>query len=794
MMRLIAKRYLLLTVICQRAFIATGIVLAVAAIYSHKKHVQAEAFLDQIDLKARNTSGATFYATKKRLFVGQTMTRNEVVGYLKSINFVQSDDTNSPGSFQLKSNDTLVVNPRLGEFQPLSLTFRHGRIDRLEVTATPFNPTAGKVGEATLEPQALGAFITSVNGEEASRMFVRRYTLQFEEFRDTDLFFAILASEDTRFMDHGGTRFDRIFLNMLRRHQGGGSSITAQVIKNAVTLDRTHAVTRKIDEIFLASALEHRMSKEDIITLYVNDVFLGGGNGAANLYGFLAAAEQYFGKKTITELTLNETCILVAMLPKPNVFLDHARHGDYSQLREYRDRVLHRLYENWPDKYSTDRIAQAQSEDVRFVTKPYADQPMDTLCRAFIDYATQQQPLVDLGSLPPTEYSGLHFYTSIDPDLMRAAQRILGERLPALERRFPPVKGRCADGKKDRLLGAIVALDPRTGEVVAMCGGAGGKDGVQYSRFAVNAIAPPASTIKPFWVVKALAGEVLPNGERYTAGSVLNPANTEVNGWQPAIGLGGPGRVRTKLAVSADDFAVYTLKLIGFDEGKDFFQTLTGNTITTSNGQLAVGFGAGTEISPLNLSRAYSIFGNNGRLSEANPISEVYLDGRAVEFKRKPSRQVIDADAAYITTQLMRSGLGYGLDGLKGTARQAFARTGLSIDKIEMAGKTGSGPDSVWMISISPRLVVAVLVTYQCHSEIKNSQGMYSKDTAAFIWAEFIRSVHRSRPDLLSDSFDKPRNVVSVDIDSSSGCRSYGPRSITEVFIEGTEPAPCIRR
>jgi hypothetical protein len=70
---------------------------------------------------------------------------------------------------------------------------------------------------------------------------------------------------------------------------------------------------------------------------------------------------------------------------------------------------------------------------------------------------------------------------------------------------------------------------------------------------------------------------------------------------------------------------------------------------------------------------------------------------------------------------------------------------------------------------------------------------MYSKDTAAFIWAEFIRSVHRSRPDLLSGSFDKPGNVVSVDIDSMNGCRSNGPRSINEFFIDGTEPPPCVR-
>jgi membrane peptidoglycan carboxypeptidase len=781
----------MLKVVFARALAATGIVLALAAILVVKKHREAEAFLDHIDLQARNTSGATFYAAKKRLFVGESLAIAGLIEYLRSVNFVQSDQQDRPGSYYRRGRDTLVITPGLAEFQPVTVRFKHNRIAVIEVSATPLNATSGNVSETTIEPEPIGAFITSINGDDASRMFVRRYALQFDDFAGSDLFFAILASEDSTFLSHGGTRFERILMNLLGRQKGGASSITAQVIKNAISLDRTHSVMRKLDELFLASALEHRTSKEDILTLYVNHVFLGGGKGSANLYGFRAAAEEYFGKKNIRDLTLNETCILVAMLTQPNDRLDEVKRGDYSQLRKLRDRVLDRLHKCWPDRYPTAVIEAVKLEPVNFVPSRDTEQPMDTLCRGFIGYATQRQPLIDLVNLPPTDYSGLHIYTSVDPDLMRSAQRILTDRLPAIERRFPPVQlGGCA-GRSDRLLGAIIALDPKTGEIITMSGGAGGRDGVQYSRFALNALGSPASVIKLFWAVKALAEASLPNGERYTAASNLNPTGASLNGWQPSLGLAGSGRPRVKLAISADDFAVYTLNLIDAENGRNFYHAVTGNTITSVSGQWAVGFGAGTELSPLRMARACTIFGNNGRLTEPNAIGEVFLDGKAIDFRRRPANQVIEPGASYITTQMMRSVLGYGPDGVRGTARQAFARTGLSLDDIEMGAKTGSGPDSVWMISVSPKLVTVVMLAYQCHSQIKNSQEMYSRDTAALIWAEFIRSVRRFRPDLLTGKFDIPSNIVTVNIDPITGCRSEGPRTIKEFFIEGTEPAPC---
>lgn len=711
-----------------RAHIIAGLVLGCAALYVVKRHAEAKYFLSQIDLRARNSSGASFYANKKKLSVGQRLSLADVRQHLESTNFALSDD-GQPGSYSIHDGDTLQINPRLPEFQPVRIKFSRGRISKIHISETQLNSMSGEVIETTIEPIPLGAFILSIDGDEHSKMFVRRYTVQFPDVAQTDLFRAVLASEDTLFMQHNGTRFDRILKNMLPGRSAGGSSITAQVIKNAVSLDKTHAVTRKVDELFLASALEQELSKEEIFTLYANNVFLGGGKGWPNVYGFLAAAEEYYGKRSLTDLTLAETCTLVAMLPQPNAFLNQVKRGDYEKLTESRNRVLKRLNETWPDKYSKAVIEAAQQVPLQLASQQYVEQPLDVLSRPFIDYATGKQPLLDLEALPPTEYSGLHFYTSIDPDLMQAAQKIIRDRIPSIQRRFPPLKTNGCNGQQDRLLGAIVAINPTSGEITAMSGGAGGDDSVKYAKFALNAREAPASTIKPLWLALALA-------------------EGKVSGDEP----------RAKLAVSDDDYFKDLLRLVGVEDCKKLFERLTGNAVASPGDQLALGFGSGTEVSPLIWAKAFTIF-NDGSMIDPRPISHVYLDGKEIPVRARPATNMIDPHVAYMTTQMMRSVLGFGANGSNGTARHAFSKTGLHADEVEMGGKTGSGPSGVWMMSVSPKLVVAVLLTYQCHSEIKNARLMYSSDTAAMIWADFIKAVQKYRPDLISGRFRESTSV-----------------------------------
>jgi penicillin-binding protein 1A len=761
------------------------------ALYTLKRFNDAVKFINQVDLEARTASGASFYASQKRLFVGQRLSRKEVIEYLETTNFSQNDKPGQEGTYTLDGKHAIHITPRLKEFQPVTISFKDDRIAGLDVTATELNSQSRQVQETTIEPEPLGAFITTIEDDEASKMFVRRYTLQPADVIDTYIFYATLASEDATFMSHHGIRYSRLLINLLPGRRGGGSTISAQVVKNAVSLDKSHTVWRKIDEVFLTAALEQKYSKETIFTLYSNNVFLGGGNGSPNVYGFLAAAEEYFGKRSLKELTLNEACVLAAMLPKPSYFLTKAKQGDYADLTQWRDRVLYWLNYNWPERFPSEVIEATKREPVRFIPKPsYTEQPIDVISHGFVNYASEQHPLLEMKDLPPTEYSGLHVYCSVDPDLMRESQRIINNQIPQIERRFPPARRGGCQGKDDRMLGTIVTIDTRTGEILSMYGGARGKDGVYYSNFALNARGAPASTIKPFWVTKALADSRLPEGDRYTAASIIDPQGASIAGWQPRIGVGDRGRVRTLLSASRDDFAVFNLRLIGLENGKNFYETVTGASISQPTGQLSIGFGAGVEISPLQMAKAYSIYSRNGLLVDTSPISKVYLNGKEQEFKHQPPKRVADARAAFITSQLLRSVLGYGLDGRVGTARLAYARSGLP-PAVEISGKTGSGPSDVWMVSIHPKMVIAVWLGYQCHTEIKDYQKLLASETAAVVWSEFIKSVQKFRPDLLAGSFDIPDGVVELSIDPKRGCQSDSATSIKEFFITGTEPHPC---
>lgn len=780
-----AARYTL-AVVCASAITLT--------LFVRSRFDAAATMLEGIDLKARNVSGTVFYADKKRLFVGQQLSRREVVGHLDAIHFSPAELSGLPGTYVVEGADTLRITPRLAEFQPAVVTFKRGRITRISVEPTEFLPTAGDVSETAVEPETLGSFVISIKDKPSAPMFVRRHTVQPQDVIGTDLYYAILASEDATFMSHNGVRYGRLLASVVKQFtggRGGASTLTAQVVKNAVSLDASRRYSRKLDELFMSVALERRMSKEEIFMLYVNNVFLGTPKNSVSLYGFLAAAEAYFGKGELKDLTLNEACVLVAMLPKPQIFVEAAQRGDYADLTAFRDRVLYWLNKNWPDRFPAGVVEVVKREPVLLTLKPaYIEQPIDIVSRGFVNYASRQQTLLDMKSLPPTEYAGLHVYCSVDPDLLKEAQRVLSEQIPSVERRFPPERKGTCGAEDDRMLGAIVSVNPQTGEIVAMSGGAGGKDGVRYSSLALNAVGAPASTCKPFWVTQALTNATLPDGSRYTAASVINPAGTGVAGWSPALGTGSAGRVRSMLSSSRDDFAAYTVSLIGLGKAADFYRELTGAALRKPEGQLSIGFGAGAEVSPLALARAYSIYARNGSLPGVSPISSVYLDGVEQEINRRQPEQVVDENAAYVTAQMLRSALGYGPDGKVGTAKSAFLRSGIS-PQAEIAGKTGSGPADVWMVSVSPRLVVVVWLGYQCHTEIRGNEKMFAADTAAIVWAEFMKSVNKFRPDLLGGRFQRPNGVAEISIDPARGCRSSAAGNIQEYFIRGAEPPPC---
>jgi membrane peptidoglycan carboxypeptidase len=765
----------------------TGLVIGHTAYYAW-----AVRFLNQANLQSRgDLSGAIFFATPRRVSVGEETSRESVIDFLRRINFAESADANKGGTYLLSGRNRLRVISRFSEFPSVIVTFQKGRVSRIQ------DLTGADLTQVELEPETLATFVETIKGDNNTKNFLaRRQIVRSDDVLNTDLFYAIMASEDGAFLEHHGLRYLHLLLSVFQGR--GGSSISAQVVKNAVAVDSSHSLLRKLNEIYLSVALEERLSKAEIFELYVNHTYLGSIEGGCSLYGYQAAASEYFSKSRLRDLTLNEASVLAGMTDGPNNYLESIRKGDYARITERRDRVLRLLHKNWPERYSSEAIDAASREPIHFLfTSEHTEtKQLDQISKAFVDFAKSQPGITPLANLPAAEYSGLHVYTSIDPDLMRAALKALNNHLLNLQRQFPPVDNRTNQPVKDHLLGSIIAIDPHTGEIITMVGRGAGNNGLDLAKPAVNAIGPPASTIKPLFTAKALTESVLSGGQRYTAATVIDPRKGQVANWRPDIGVSDqPMRVRECISRSDDGCAAYTLDLVGLQSGAELYDQVTGTRPSPISGLLSIGFGAHTEISGLTQAIGYSLFANQGVPASPTAIYRVFQNGQELDVRQAHSqRALIDPGAAYITAQLLRSPLGWGFDGSVGTARNAeFARTFLRAHpEIEMGGKTGSGPNNLWMVSVGPRLVVAVLIAYQNNSKFLNAERVTAAKTATVVWSDFMREVSKERPDLLAGHWARPRNVQTVSIDFRRGCQI--DNGIEEYFLTGTLPKPCETR
>ena len=735
-----------------------------------RRYSAAGAKLDAINFKERgDLSGAIFAAAPKKIFVGQELSRRELEDYLRSINYTQND-------FALEGSGKLCLTARLAEFQSAVITFNQNRVRAIEILDA--NNSRSKVKEIEIEPPTLATYVWAVdeNGKadedipfveaisprNPARMIVRRYVMNATDIMGTKLFFSVLAAEDNQFMNHRGVRF--VHLVQAPFQGRGGSTITSQVIKNAVSLDASHSFRRKLDELFLTAALESKFSKAEIFELYSNHVYLGVSADGFSLYGFAAASEEFFGVRDVKLLTLGQAVTLAALIKKPNRLLGISKQNprptretiDYKMLQGRREYVLGQLAEEFPDKFTAQELEAARREPVAFVFKSRRESNgLESASRSFVEYAASTPVLNSVSSL--TEHSGLHVYTSVDADLMLAAQAALEKRLPEIRKSFPPVDLETGAAVDDRLLGTIVALDPRDGQIIALIGGALKADGkIEPSRQAVNADNRcPASVLKVFWACRAISdGKLLNDGKPYTAESIINPADGRLNGWQPDFGVGVPCRVGQCLARSDDGWATFTLSHIGLPQGAEFFRELFG-VKPPLQGKLAIGLSEGAGVSPMKMARALSLFVNGGSVVEPVPLAKVFQNGLPVPLPpAQKSKPLVKPQAAAATIQMMRSVLGWGADGGFGTARKLpFARKAIA-NNLQIGAKTGSGPSDLWMISVSPRLVVVVWVGYENgHSKFEHSGDAFAAQTAAMVWDDFLTAVLKSRPDFLIGKF-----------------------------------------
>jgi penicillin-binding protein 1B len=513
----------------------------------------------------------------------------------------------------------------------------------------------------------------------------------------------------------------------------------------------------------MAIILESKLSKEEIFAHYCNEVYLGQ-MGSFAINGFAQAAQVYFGKQ-MDELTLAESAFLAGLIHAPN------RYGinrEKAPAIERRNLVLDAMVQTGA---ITAEEADAARREPLVLKKREATN--DYGSSYFVDYA---QNFLDerYGASGMAIRRGV--YTTMDPRLQRAAHEAVNKHAERLDKQLSGSKKK-TEGR--RVQAALVALDARTGEVLAMVGGRN-YDESQLNR-ATDARRQPGSTFKPFVYASALGMRSFTPATRVLDAERSFSFDGGRREYKPTnYGGGYTNRevtLREAFARSLNVPAVDVAMRVGLGTIAELAEDcgLEDQKIYPS---MALGT---TEVTPLQLAAAYTAFANNGMALKPIPVRQIAradLEGGA-ESVSATSTRVFSPQVAYLMTNLMQSVVEAGT----ATRLRALGVRGA------IAGKTGTSNDG-WFAAYTPNMVCVVWVGYDDNTDI----GLKASDTALPLWADFVKEAVEIRSDLGGNDFTRPGGIVTAEIDSETGMLATGGCSSRrqEVFISGTEPfATC---
>ncbi len=593
----------------------------------------------------------------------------------------------------------------------------------------------------------------------------RRVFIDFDDM-PAGLVNAFIAAEDKNFWRHPGIDF----IGIMRAAIGnfsyavglggkftGASTITQQVAKNFfLSSDRT--VSRKIKEVILALRLERAYSKQHIMTLYLNQIFLG-----ARAYGVGSAALMYFNKP-VSQLTLGESAFLASLPKAPN---------NRAGAIERRNYVLRRMVED--EFISREQAEQAAAEPLD-INSGFTAQMED----AFQYFAedVRRQLLETIGR--ETLYNeGLYIKTTIVPEYQRAASAALQKAIDAY-----------SEGRSERLQGAIIAMNPHTGRVVAMAGGYSFAES-SFNR-ATQAYRQIGSTIKPFVYLAGLERGMSPTSLLLDAPIVGWKENNTL--WKPENydkKFLGELPLRLSLETSRNVPSVRLVQTIGVEAAVQSAERFGVYPTDSNNMNLSMALGSG-ETTLEKLVLGYAAFVNGGRKIESKLVDYVQdrygklIGADAVEkIKWEPElmppqteevgEPLSDPQSLYQLVSILQGAVEHG------TGRQA------AVPGHTIAGKTGTTNDvkDVWFVGFSKNLIAGVYLGYDAPKTMGRGAGSHM---AATVFSDFMRIALEGQK---NQPFSVPTGLSFVRINRKSGMlASDDPTGqiITEAFKPGQTP------
>lgn len=590
----------------------------------------------------------------------------------------------------------------------------------------------------------------------------KRKEIEFSDIPDV-LKDAVLATEDVRFFEHSGIDIFRMAAAVMANITDGfgaqgASTITQQVVKNAF-LTHDKKMKRKIQEQYLAIQLEREYSKEQIFTMYLNQIYYG-----KSIYGVQKASEAFFGKSDLHELTLAEAALLAGVPQRPNAF-NPFNNPDLAEQR--RNTVLDLMVHH-------KKITKEQAEEakkIKVVDMIRDDYVTETLYESFIEKVLEEAEEI-LGEDIDFSSAGLTIHTTLDPKAQDHVEYLLSEESPV---EYP-----------EELEAGIVVLNTQTGEILAIGGGRNKAEGIGASmNFALNPYGrQPGSAIKPI----VDYGPAIEHLKWSTYHQILDESYSYQSAPDKIISNAGRGyfgwvSLREAFYRSLNVPAVKTFNELGHELPSQFARNLGLEFDGLLLESDAIG-GGKIHTNPLEMAGAYAAFGNGGFYIEPYSITKIVFPDDT-ELEVKPEKNVAMSDyTAYMVTDVLK-------DVIKHPNGTAYRNTDLG--NLPVAGKTGTTnrgsdvtPDS-WMVGYTTNFTVSIWSGYR---DEKHIEGKYQRIPQEL----FSRIMNYMSEGIETADFVKPDSVLEIKVEKGTNPAQlpseYTPkdRIVTELFVKGTEP------
>jgi penicillin-binding protein 1B len=711
------------------------------------------------------STSAKLFAAPHLVKVGEKISASEIAAELRHAGYSQKEGEVAIGNYRLHGN-SIEVSPGAQSYhspEPATINVEKGIVTSIN------SKSSGELAAYELEPQVLTSLF---DAEQRSK----RQLVKYDEIPKI-LVDAVTSIEDRRFFQHNGVNFLRLaeaaWIDFTRqRHQQGGSTITMQ-LSRAFFLTPEKTFRRKLIEMLIAVELEQKFSKQQIFEFYANRVDLGQ-RGSFTISGLAEASRSYFNKD-LKDINLSEAALLAGLIQAPS-YLSPYRHPE--RALERRNTVLEAMVEN--RAITRDQADKAKAMPLKLAPPnveasdaPYfVDMVRDTIINKLNEREVNDQ-----------EY---RIYTTLDPELQRAAAQAVEVGMKLVDDQITKLRTKkkkigknkfettVAPGPQAQV--AVIAMDPHTGEIKALVGGR--NYGASQLNHALSK-RPTGSIFKPF--VYAAAVNTALDGST----SVMTPASV-VSDQASTFSYGdqiyeprnykeeyhGDVTLRYALALSLNNATVKLAEQVGYDKVADLAKSAG---IASVKATPAMALGA-YDATPIDMTAAYTSFANGGeRLSPVFVNSVRNSKGDVIVNFAADKKQVLDPRVAFVMTTMLEGVVNFGT--AYGVRTRGFTAPA--------AGKTGSSHDG-WFAGYTTNLLCIVWVGYDDYSDLHLSGAQ----TAAPIWAEFMKKAVALPEYSDAKPFSQPQGVIDVQLDKITNrlATPSCPDDYTIAFVSGTEP------